>query len=62
LSRLAEKPKERVADRFFILTQAEANKLEAEYLEAHPNDKGLMRGFSFSTPAAYEDLWDKLPP
>src|ERR1700722_14229740 len=28
LSRLAEKPKERVADRFFILTQAEANKLE----------------------------------
>jgi hypothetical protein len=29
LSHLAEKPKERVPDRFFILTQAEANEIEA---------------------------------
>ena len=61
LSPLAKKSKERVADRFFILTQAEANDLEAAYLKAHPNDRGLMRGFSFSAPAANEDLWDKLP-
>ena len=61
LSPLAEKPKKRVADRFFILPQAEANALEAAYLAAHPKDKGLMRGFGFSTPSAYEDRWDKLP-
>jgi hypothetical protein len=58
---LAEKPKERVADRFFILTQPEANEIEAAYRKAHPNDKGLAPGFPFSSPSAHEDLWDKLP-
>jgi hypothetical protein len=61
LSPLAEKPKDRVADRFFILTQPEANDLETDYRKAHPNDKGLIPGFSFSAPIAHEDLWDKLP-
>jgi hypothetical protein len=61
LSRLAEKPKERVPDRFFILTQREANEIEAAYLKAHPNDKGKARGFGFNGPIAHEDLWDKLP-
>jgi hypothetical protein len=61
LSPLAEKPKERVVDRFFILTQPEVNKIEAAYRKAHPNDKGLAPGFPFSSPSAHEDLWDKLP-
>jgi hypothetical protein len=61
LSPLAEKSKERVADRFFILTQPEANGLEAAYRKAHPNDKGLLPGFSFSDAIAHEDLWEKLP-
>jgi hypothetical protein len=61
LSRLAEKPKARVADRFFILTQEEANELESDYRKAHPNDKGRVPGFGFNDPAAHEDLWDKLP-
>src|SRR5207244_3469072 len=39
LSPLADKPKERTADRFFILTQAETNDLEATYRKAHPKDK-----------------------
>jgi hypothetical protein len=61
LSPLAEKSKKREADQFFILTQLEANEIEAAYLKAHPNDKGLARGFPFSSPSAHEDLWDKLP-
>jgi len=61
LSPLADNPKERTADRFFILTQAEANNLEAEYMRTHPNDKGTIRGFAFKDAAAYEDKWDKLP-
>jgi hypothetical protein len=61
LSPLAEKPKDRVADRFFILTQPEANDLETAYRKAHPNDKGLIPGFSFSAPTVHEDLWEKLP-
>lgn len=61
LSPLAEKPKARVADRFFILTQQEANKLESDYRKDHPNDKGLAPGFDFDRPAAHEDRWDRLP-
>ena len=62
LSPLAENSKKRIADRCFILAQPEANDLEAAYRKTHPNDRGLIPGFSFSAPAAYEDLWDKLPP
>jgi hypothetical protein len=61
LSPLAEGPSKRRPDRFFILTQAEANVLEAAYRRAHPNDKGIIPGFNFDAPAAHEDLWEKLP-
>jgi hypothetical protein len=61
LSPLAERPGARGPDRFFVLTQTEANDLEAAYRKAHPKDKGLIPGFNFSAPADHEDHWEKLP-
>jgi hypothetical protein len=61
LSRLTEKPKKREPDRFFILSQPEANEIEEAYRKTHPNDKGKFPGFNFSRAIAHEDLWDKLP-
>lgn len=61
LSPLVEHPKHRIADRFFILTQAEVNNLEAAYRQSHPNDKGAIPGFAFADAAEHEDRWDKLP-
>jgi hypothetical protein len=61
LSPLAEKPKPRLTDRFFVLTQAEANDLEAAYRKSHPNDKGAIPGFAFADAANHEDGWGKLP-
>jgi len=61
LSPLVEKSKERIADRFFILTQTEVADCEKAYMGAHPNDKGLIRGFGFPGAAPHEDLWEKLP-
>ena len=61
LSPLAASPAKRVADRFFILSQAEATECEASYRRAHPGDKGLIPGFAFSDAAPFEDQWEKLP-
>jgi hypothetical protein len=61
LSPLVESPKLRRPDRFFILSQDEVSACEAAYMRAHPNDKGLIRGFGFSEAESYEDKWDKLP-
>ena len=61
LSPLAESPKQRLADRFFILSQAEVSACEQAYMMAHPNDKGLIRGFGFRGAEPYEDKWEKLP-
>jgi hypothetical protein len=61
LSPLVEDPKKRTADRFFVLTQAEVNNLEADYRQAHPRDKGGIPGFAFADAEAHEDVWDKLP-
>jgi hypothetical protein len=61
LSPLVESPQKRLADRFFILSQSEVSECEAIYMRAHPNDKGLIRGFGFSGAESYEDKWDKLP-
>jgi len=61
LSPLAEAPNRRRTDRFFVLTQDEANGLEAAYMRAHPNDKGALRGFAFSDAERHEDRWEKLP-
>jgi hypothetical protein len=61
LSPLAEKPKARTPDRFFVLTQTEANSLEESYRKAHPNDKGTIPGFGFADAGMHEDGWCKLP-
>jgi hypothetical protein len=61
LSPLVENPKKRIADRYFVLTQSEANGLEAAYRKTHPNDKGLIPGFSFADAVPHEDRWEKLP-
>jgi hypothetical protein len=61
LSPLVNAPDKRVHDRFFILNQAEALECEAAYMRAHPNDKGLIRGFGFSGAVPHEDKWGKLP-
>jgi hypothetical protein len=61
LSPLAENAEKRTADRFFVLTQFEANDLEATYRQRHPMDKGAIPGFAFADAVAHEDRWDKLP-
>ena len=61
LSPLVESSKKRTADRFFILNQTEVCDVEAAYMRAHPNDKGLIRGFGFSGAEPHEDCWAKLP-
>jgi hypothetical protein len=48
-------------DRFFILTQAEANQLVTKYRQSHPGDSGKAPGFGFSDPILFENQWDKLP-
>lgn len=48
-------------DRFFILTQAEADELVRVYRQKHPGDTGKAPGFGFKDPAAFENRWDKLP-
>jgi len=61
LSPLVESSKPRLVDRFFILSQADATECEASYMRAHPNDKGLIRGFGFPGALPHEDMWEKLP-
>lgn len=61
LAPLATHPNVRQPDRFFILTQAEANHLVRDYAAKHPNDKGKRPGFGFNDPRASEDAWQKLP-
>ena len=61
LSPLVHDPEKRTADRLFILSQSEVGDAEAAYMRAHPNDKGLIRGFGFSGAEPHEDRWDKLP-
>jgi hypothetical protein len=58
---LVEKPQKRLADRFFILSQVEASECEAAHMRAHPNDKGLIRGFGFPGAERHEDEQEKLP-
>jgi hypothetical protein len=53
--------KDRSGDRFFVLTQDEANGLEEGYRLARPNNKTTMPGFRFKEALAHEDRWDKLP-
>lgn len=61
LAPLVDYPNKRLPDRFFILTQSEANKLVSDYAKAHPNDKGKRPGFHFDDPKESEDAWHKLP-
>src|SRR6185437_4454341 len=61
LAPLANKPNVRKPDRFFILTQPEANKLVRDYAASHPNDKGKRTGFAFKDSVGAEDAWEKLP-
>jgi hypothetical protein len=51
----------RTADRFFVLTQKEANDLEADYRRRHPTAKHTIPGFSYKDAMPHEDKWDKLP-
>jgi len=53
--------KKRDADRFFILTQAEANELVRVYRNNHPGDTGKAPGFAFKDPQPFEDSWRALP-
>lgn len=61
LSPTSSGPTKRDADRFFVLTQKEANTLEREYRDAHPRNKTTMPGFKFAKAHQYEDRWEKLP-
>jgi hypothetical protein len=61
LTPLANQPDVRQPDRFFILTQSEANTLVSHYAKTHPGDRGTMPGFGFKDPHSSEDAWLKLP-
>lgn len=51
----------RLADRFFVLTQNEANLLEKKYRDEYPASKDSMPGFRFKWAEEHEGRWDKLP-
>ncbi len=50
----------KAADRFFILTQDQANRLVDEYLLT-AKDGTKAEGFRFRSAAPFEDRWDILP-
>lgn len=51
----------RGADRFFIMSQAEALALTSAYRAARPNLQAPWSGFSWSDSLPYEGAWAKLP-
>lgn len=51
----------RQPDRFFVLTQSEADECIADYLRRHPGDSGKLTGFPFGDAVQFEDAWGKLP-
>lgn len=50
----------RGADRYFILTQAEARALTAAYRAARPNQQAGWSGFNWADALPYEGAWGKL--
>ena len=52
--------RERAADRFFILTQAEWNRLIEDYEKGHPTQK-KSGGFGWRDPHGHENPWAKMP-
>ena len=52
--------RERVRDRFFILTQSECNELIRRYLEGHPTAKPIP-SFNWGDALPFENRWDILP-
>jgi hypothetical protein len=62
LTPLAEHGKGRLPDEFYVLKQADANKLEEEYRAARPNNKTTMPGFKYGAAIDYKDRWNILPP
>jgi hypothetical protein len=61
LSPLANSGEGREADQFFVLTQAEANRLEEEFRTDRPGRKTTIPGFRFGAAVPHRDRWDKLP-
>ena len=51
----------RCPDSFFVLSQADAKRLSAEYLKAHPGDKNKAPGFGFNDPREFRNAWKTLP-
>lgn len=52
---------DRRQDRFFILTQSEANQLVARYIETHPTNSRKWSGFDWKDALAFENQWHVLP-
>jgi hypothetical protein len=53
----------REQDRFFILTQGEANRLADEYRMGHPRQKTTNPdGFNWGDALPFEGRWERLPP
>ncbi len=61
LAPLGTHGKERKPDRFFVLTQKQANDLINRSRKEHPGDKGTMPGFPWSYAIGFEDKWSALP-
>lgn len=58
LTRVGDK---RADDRFFILTQEEANRTIQHYQEKHQSAKHEVSGFNFNDAMPFEGAWRKLP-
>ena len=52
---------DRRKDRFFILSQRQAERLSKQHRIDHPKAKGLGGGFNFNAALKHEDKWDVLP-
>ena len=52
---------ERSSDKFFIMSQQEANGILYDYRAAHPNWNFSGEGFSWKLVAQFEDRWQILP-
>jgi hypothetical protein len=52
---------ERSSDKFFILSQQEANGMLQDYRAAHPDWNFGGEGFSWKMAAQFEDRWQILP-
>jgi hypothetical protein len=56
-----ERGRKKGADQYFVLTQAQTNRLVRRYARTHPKTKGTMPGFNWTHALPFENKWSSLP-